>query len=110
MSFLGQNPVKAAAWVAALNADPNLRWGTGEPLTIAEIPIFIDNLIPTVLQADTCWVTNHGFNSNRATPFQSLLQRGTAVLRRPLRRAPRSLPLRQSAAACETRSADEADG
>ncbi len=79
MSFLGQNPVKAAAWVAALNADPNLRWGTGQPLTIAEIPIFVDNLIPTVLQADT-WVTNHGFDGNRATPFQSLLQRGTAVL------------------------------
>lgn len=78
VSFLGQNPDKAAAWVGALNADPNLRWGTGQPLTVAEIPLFMANLLPVVLQADT-WVTNHGFSGSAATPFQSMLQRGTSV-------------------------------
>lgn len=78
VSFLSQNPDKAAAWVAALNADPNLRWGNGQALTVAEIPVYISNLIPTVLQVDT-WVTNHGFANGVATPFQSMLQRGTSV-------------------------------
>ncbi len=77
-AFLGANPDKAAAWVGALNADPNLRWGNGQKLTVAEIPVYIDNLIPTVLQQDTR-VTNHGFADGTATPFQAVLQRGTSV-------------------------------
>ena len=77
-AFLGSNPDKAAAWVGALNADSNLRWGNGQKLTVAEIPVFIDNLVPTVLQQDT-WVTNHGFADGTATPFQSVLPRGTSV-------------------------------
>lgn len=77
-AFLGSNPDKAAAWVGALNADSNLRWGNGQKLTVAEIPVYIDNLVPTVLQQDT-WVTNHGFAGGVATPFQSVLQRGTSV-------------------------------
>lgn len=78
VSFLGANPEKAAAWVAALNADPKLRPATS-PLTTANIPAYISSLTPIVLLADTR-VTNHGFENGLATPRQSVLQTGTAVL------------------------------
>lgn len=78
ISFLGSNPDKAQAWVAALNADPQLQWGSG-PLTTADIPAYIASLTPLVLLSDTV-VTNHGFTGGVANPFQSVLQAGTAVL------------------------------
>lgn len=78
VSFLGTNAEKAAAWVAALNADPTLRF-SGGTLTTANIPAFISSLTPIVLLADTR-VTNHGFKAGSATPRQDVLQKGTAVL------------------------------
>ena len=78
ISFLGSNPSKAQAWVAAMNADPNLRWGNGT-LTTTDIPAYVASLTPLVLLADTL-VTNHGFVSGSPTPFSSVLQAGTAVL------------------------------
>ncbi|MFJ4923302.1 DUF6777 domain-containing protein [Streptomyces sp. NPDC088725] len=45
----------------------------------ASVPSFLRELTPVVLRADTR-VTNHGFRSGSATPFQSVLQAGTAVL------------------------------
>ena len=66
-AFLQQNPDKAAAWAGALGI------GTGE------ISTFLRKLTPVVLLADTR-VTNHGFRDGRATPLQSVLQAGTAVL------------------------------
>ncbi|MFI0606667.1 MAG: DUF6777 domain-containing protein [Anaerolineae bacterium] len=78
VSFLGSNAEKAAAWVAALNADPTLRFAGG-PLTTQSIPAFVNTLTPIVLLADTR-VTNHGFVKGQATPRQDVLQKGTAVL------------------------------
>lgn len=78
IAFLGSNPAKAQAWVAALNADPNLQWGTGT-LTTTEVPAYVASLTPLVLLTDTL-VTNHGFVNGSPTPFQSVLQAGTAVL------------------------------
>lgn len=82
IAFLAANPDKAAAWVAAQNADPSLRWtGPSGPaaLTAADIPAYIGTLTPLVLVADTR-VTNHGFVAGKATPRQSVMQKGSAVL------------------------------
>ncbi len=78
VSFLGANPGKAQAWVAALNADPNLRW-TSATLTTADIPAYVAQLTPLVLLTDTV-VTNHGYAGGSPTAFQAVLQAGTAVL------------------------------
>ncbi|WP_169064634.1 serine/threonine-protein kinase, partial [Geodermatophilus dictyosporus] len=65
--FLATHPAEAAAWADAQNIAPG------------EIGAYIDRLTPVVLRFDTA-VTNHGFEGGRATPFQSVLQAGTAVL------------------------------
>ena len=41
-----------AEWVAALNADPNLRWGNGQ-LATTDIPAYVATLTSLVLLADT---------------------------------------------------------
>ena len=79
ITFLQSNPDKARAWVAALNADPGLRWSGGRQLTVDDIPTYIRELTPAILAADTR-VTNHGFKNGKATPRQSVLEKGTAVL------------------------------
>ncbi len=80
LAFLQANPDKAAAWVAALNADPTLAWGDGRTsLTVDDLPAYFDELTPVALLFDTR-VTNHGFRDGRPTPRQSVLQAGTAVL------------------------------
>ncbi len=78
-AFLLANPDKAAAWVAALNTDPTLRWAGGTSLTVGDIGAYIDELTPITLISDTR-VTNYGFSNGRPTPRQSVLQAGTAVL------------------------------
>ena len=77
-AFLGSNPDKAKAWVDALNRDPLLRW-EGGTLTTDDIPDYIDSLTSIILVSDTR-VTNHGYYEGTATPLQSVLQKGTAVL------------------------------
>jgi hypothetical protein len=67
VAFLGSEPAKAAAWAGALGIEP------------ADVPAYVDTLTPVVLRTDTR-VTNHGFVDGRATPLQSVLQAGTAVL------------------------------
>ena len=67
ITFLQQNPEKAAAWAGVLNIDP------------ADIATYIGTLTPMQLRADTR-VTNHGFVDGHATSLQSVLQAGTAVL------------------------------
>jgi hypothetical protein len=67
VTFLQQNPDKAAAWAGVLN------------ISVADIPTYVDNLTPMQLRADTR-VTNHGFVNGHATTLQSVLQAGTAVL------------------------------
>lgn len=78
ITFLEGNPDKAAAWVAALNKDSQLRW-PGGALAVADLRAYISSLTSVVLMADTR-VTNHGFSGGVATPLQSVLQAGTAVL------------------------------
>lgn len=65
--FLADNPDKAAAWAGA------------QGISVDAIPGFIDSLTPAVLRSDTR-VTNHGYKNGKATPHQSVLQAGTAVL------------------------------
>ena len=80
LSFLEQNPEKAAAWVAAQNRDPALAWGEGRTsLTVADLPDYFAELTPVTLIRDTR-VTNHGFRDGQPTPRQSVLEAGTAVL------------------------------
>ncbi len=67
VEFLGESPDKARAWAEVLGIDPS------------EIAEYVDRLTPVVLGADTR-VTNHGYSNGRATPRQSVLQAGTAVL------------------------------
>jgi actin-like ATPase involved in cell morphogenesis len=66
-SYLEANPDKAGAWATVLG------------LSAAEIGPFLESLTPLTLRTDTA-ITNHGFEGGRATPFQSVLQAGTAVL------------------------------
>lgn len=77
-AFLEANPDKAAAWVAALNADPGLRW-TGGALKVSDIRAYVGTLTSLILMADTR-VTNHGFAGGTANQIQSVLEAGTAVL------------------------------
>jgi hypothetical protein len=67
VEFLTSEPEKAAAWAAVQGIVPSA------------IPSFVAGLTPVVLRADTR-VTNHGYRDGRATPLQSVLQAGTAVL------------------------------
>lgn len=73
-----------AAQLVAFLGDPAHRaqaeaWAEVQGITPAEIPGFVAGLTPVRLRLDTR-VTNHGFDGSRATPFQSVLQAGTAVL------------------------------
>lgn len=79
IAYLTSHPDKAKAWVAAQNEDPSLTWSGGNKITVADIPTFILELTPTFLTEDTR-VTNHGYVKGKATPHQSVLQKGTAVL------------------------------
>ncbi len=79
IEFLRTNRDKAEAWVEALNADPTLEWSGGDKLTVGDIPTYIRELTPAFLTEDTR-VTNHGYVNGQATPRQSVLQKGTAVL------------------------------
>lgn len=67
LSFLQQNPAKAAAWSGALS------------IQLSELESYITSLTAVTLLDDT-WVTNHGFRAGVANAFQSVLQAGTAVL------------------------------
>ncbi|SDC80152.1 Serine/threonine protein kinase [Geodermatophilus telluris] len=67
IAFLASHPAHARAWAAAEGIDPD------------DLPAYLARLTPVVLRFDTA-VTNHGYVDGRATPFQSVLQAGTAVL------------------------------
>jgi len=61
------------------NADKAEAWAGVVGVGVDEIQTYIGGLTAVRLRYDTR-VTNHGFNDGEATPFQSLLQAGTAVL------------------------------
>ena len=67
VEFLEENADKAAAWAGV------------HGIEASEIASYVAGLTPVVLLDDTR-VTNHGFSDGRATPRQSVLQAGTAVL------------------------------
>jgi hypothetical protein len=67
VDFLEANPDKGGAWAKVHGIDPR------------DIRAFVDTLTPVLLEADTR-VTNHGFKNGVATPKQSVLEAGTAVL------------------------------
>ncbi|MFF0284337.1 DUF6777 domain-containing protein [Rhodococcus aetherivorans] len=64
IAFLEQNPDKAAAFADVVGA--------------SDVRSFVESLAPVLLTHDTA-VTNHGFENGEPTPFQSVLQAGTAV-------------------------------
>ncbi|MGW4651842.1 DUF6777 domain-containing protein [Kitasatospora sp. NPDC004289] len=66
-AFLTSDQAKGRAWAGVLGIDPS----TIDP--------YLRSLTPVVLRSDTR-VTNHGFANGVATPYQSVLQSGTAVL------------------------------
>jgi hypothetical protein len=66
-TYLKAEPDKATAWTAALGLRPD------------QIESFLESLTPVTLRTDTA-VTNHGFEDGLPTPFQSVIQAGTAVL------------------------------
>ncbi len=60
-------------------ADKAEAWADAAGIEVDEIPDHIGSLEPTLLAGDTR-VTNHGYRDGKATPFQSTLEAGTAVL------------------------------
>jgi hypothetical protein len=67
VAFLAEHSEKAAAFAAALQIKPR------------EIEEYVSSLTPLLLREDTR-VTNHGFADGQATPFDAVLEAGTAVL------------------------------
>ncbi|GGT15555.1 MULTISPECIES: DUF6777 domain-containing protein [Streptomyces] len=67
--------------VRLLSADQARNAAFAEALGIrpAEVPGFLRSLTAVTLRADTR-VTNHGYQDGRPTPYQAVLQAGTAVL------------------------------
>ncbi len=65
--------------ISFLEGNPEKRGAFADALGISDVRPYIESLTPVILTADTR-VTNHGFENGRATPFQSVLQAGTAVL------------------------------
>lgn len=74
-----ENRDKAEAWVKAQNADPRIIQQFGREMVVADLPQYIGELTPVVLQADTR-TTNHGFKNGTSNQKQAVLQKGTAVL------------------------------
>ncbi|MER5871565.1 DUF6777 domain-containing protein [Streptomyces sp. NPDC002044] len=67
--------------VRVLVAEPAKNSAFAEALGIrpAAVPDYLRSLTPVRLRLDTR-VTNHGYKDGRATPYQAVLQAGTAVL------------------------------
>lgn len=79
LRFFEQNPDKAAAFCAALNADPTFKWSGGNQIQPSQLRAYFDELTPLMLTQDIR-VTNHGFRDGKPTPRQSVLQKGQMVL------------------------------
>ena len=67
ISFLESDIDKASVWAVVLGIETS------------DIAAYIGSLAPVILRSDTR-VTNHGYSDGAATPRQSVLQVGTAVL------------------------------
>ena len=71
----------AQALVKNLNVNTDLKaaFAAGIGIRAEDVSSYVEALTPLMLMKDT-WVTNHGFQDGKATPYQSVLQKGTAVL------------------------------
>jgi hypothetical protein len=67
VKFLQEDSERGAAFAAV------------EGITPAAISDYMTALTPVTLRTDTA-VTNHGFANGNVTPFQAVLQAGTAVM------------------------------
>ncbi len=79
VTLLGDNGDTAQAWVDAFNRDSTLQWSGGAKLSVDDITTFVGELTSVFVRADTR-VTNHGLFRGGDVPYQSVLQKGTAVL------------------------------
>ncbi len=79
LDFFEKNPEKAAAFCAALNADPTFKWSGGDQIEPSQLREYFDELTPMMLTRDTR-VTNNGYRNGKPTPRQSVLQKGQMVL------------------------------
>jgi hypothetical protein len=79
LTFFENNPDKAAAFCAALNADPTFKWSGGTQIQPSQLRDYFAELTPMMLTRDTR-VTNNGFRDGKPTPRQSVLQKGQMVL------------------------------
>lgn len=79
LDFLEKDPDKAAAFCAALNADPTFKWSGGAQIKPSQLRDYFEELTPMMLTRDTR-VTNHGYKNGKPTPRQSVLQKGQMVL------------------------------
>ncbi|MEU3474380.1 DUF6777 domain-containing protein [Rhodococcus sp. NPDC006774] len=66
-NYLSEDRAKSEAWASAFG------------IPTEAIPFYLDTLTPVSLTTDLR-VTNYSFSDGRATPFQSVLQAGTAVM------------------------------
>ncbi len=70
----------AAAATALQNDSEKARaWATAIGVRANQIPHYLNTLTPVALTVDT-WVTSHGYVGGKATPFQTVLQAGNAVM------------------------------
>ncbi|MFF5703137.1 DUF6777 domain-containing protein [Streptomyces sp. NPDC012794] len=67
--------------ITALTAEPakNAAFASALGIPVTAVPGHLRALTPVQLRTDTR-VTNHGYRDGRATPYQAVLQAGTAVL------------------------------
>ena len=79
ISYLGAHSQAASAWVKSLNSDPTLSWSGGNKVAVQQIPSYINELTPRLLDGDLR-VTNYQFANGAAHPVQSILEKGTTVL------------------------------
>jgi hypothetical protein len=61
------------------NHQKAVAWSSVPGITTDQIPAYLDRLTPVLLRHDTL-VQNHDYKKGKATPFNSLLQAGIAIL------------------------------
>ncbi len=66
-NHLSADTDKSDAWAGAIGIEPE------------QIPYYLNTLTPVVLTTDM-WLTSHAYTDGSATPFQTVLQAGSAVL------------------------------
>jgi hypothetical protein len=78
---LDESSCDRKAMIGSLDGDDAKRsaWASVQGIPPSDLTAYLEGLTPAVLLADTR-VTNHGYSGGEATPYQAVLQAGTAVL------------------------------